>query len=467
MTHDLSQLSLHQPYQGTDHITVGNGHSIPILHTGKGILPTPHHTFKLNKVLHTPIASNLVSVHKLTKDNNCTVTFDESSFIVQDKHTKDILHKGLNSHGLYHFHASKPFSAAAVPPSSFHSHNALCSSTTNKVSATVWLKRLGHPSSLKFNKLKQFLSSTCNKVKDDDFTCVHCCVAKSHRLPFKLSNATVQKPFSLIHIDVWGPFSPSLSGYKYYVLFVDEYSKFTWLYPLCYKSEVFDKFVEFTAYVDNQFSTHLQIFRIDGGTEFVNSSMTQFFNSHGILHQISCPYTPPQNGVSERKHRHITETAIALLHHSSIPIKYWFDAISAATYLINRMPKTKAPHSSPYELLFHKAPDYSFMRVFGCQCFPWLKPHTSHKLQPKSTLCVFFGYHPSYKGYRCLDPSSGKVYLSRHILFHENIFPFATISPPTSQTLSMLQSFFWSSSPSPTMDHQSFSDNSLPISPSL
>ncbi|GMP23812.1 hypothetical protein CsSME_00001282 [Camellia sinensis var. sinensis] len=179
--------------------------------------------------------------------------------------------------------------------------------------------------------------------------------------------------------------------------------------------------------------------------------MTKFFNSHGILHQISCPYTPPQNGVSERKHRHITETAIALLHHSSIPIKYWFDAISAATYLINRMPKSKAPHSSPYELLFHKAPDYSFMRVFGCQCFPWLKSHTSHKLQPKSTLCVFLGYHPSYKGYRCLDPSSGKVYLSRHVIFHENIFPFASTSPPTSQTLSMLQSFFWSPSPSSSL----------------
>mgnify|MGYP003702400771 CR=1 FL=1 len=82
MTHDLSQLSLHQPYQGTDHITVGNGNSIPILHTGKDILPTPHHTFKLNKFLPTPIASNLVSVHKLTNDNYCTITFEDYSFIV-------------------------------------------------------------------------------------------------------------------------------------------------------------------------------------------------------------------------------------------------------------------------------------------------------------------------------------------------------------------------------------------------
>ena len=93
--------------------------------------------------------------------------------------------------------------------------------------------------------------------------------------------------------------------------------------------------------------------------------------------------------MAEQKHRYLVETTIALLDHSFVPLTYWFEALTTTTYLINRLPSPKLHHFSPYEALFQKSPDYSFLKTFGCQCFPWLR----HKLQPWSITCVFIGYH--------------------------------------------------------------------------
>lgn len=91
-----------------------------------------------------------------------------------------------------------------------------------------------------------------------------------HRLPFKLSSTSVDCPFSLIHSDVWGLFHSANTSCKFYVSFVDDFSRFTWIYPLNYRSEVFDKFLAFKAYAENQFNTTLKILRTDCGTKFVN-----------------------------------------------------------------------------------------------------------------------------------------------------------------------------------------------------
>lgn len=89
MTNDLNHLSFYQPYQGHEQVAIGDGSTLPIAHTGKGLLPTPSFPFHLTKMLHVPtISSKLLSVHQLTKDNHCTVTFDEHSFLIQDKATQ-------------------------------------------------------------------------------------------------------------------------------------------------------------------------------------------------------------------------------------------------------------------------------------------------------------------------------------------------------------------------------------------
>ncbi|GMP56287.1 hypothetical protein CsSME_00020835 [Camellia sinensis var. sinensis] len=147
MTNDLSQLSCYQPSQGSDQITIGDGNSIPIQHTGKCLLPTPHHLFKLNNVLHADsLSSNLIPIRKLAQDNNCIISFDDTHFVIQNKVTKRILHKGSNLHGLYHFFSTT--TSPALAPHSAATHTSFTSqvhSSSSSAVSTIWNNRLGHP----------------------------------------------------------------------------------------------------------------------------------------------------------------------------------------------------------------------------------------------------------------------------------------------------------------------------------
>ena len=129
-----------------------------------------------------------------------------------------------------------------------------------------------------------------------------------------------------------------MNGFKYYVLFTDHFTRFTWLYLLQSKFEVFDKFVHFKNIIENQFSTKIKTFRTDGGGEFTSTTFKSYLSHNGIVYQISCPYTPHQNGLVERKHRHLIETKITFLSHASISTTYWSYAVQTTVSLINLLP---------------------------------------------------------------------------------------------------------------------------------
>ena len=157
--------------------------------------------------------------------------------------------------------------------------------------------------------------------------------------------------------------------------------------------------------------------------------MTQFLNSKGIKHQLSCPYTPEQNGLAERKHRHLIETTITLLQNAILPSGFWSYAVQTACFLINRMPSAVLNFKSPFEVIFQTIPSVTHLRIFGCACFPLLKPYIQNKLQPKSSMCVFLGYASKYKGYLCYDVSNKRLYISRHVVFIEHVFPYKDLIP--------------------------------------
>ncbi|PKU68003.1 Retrovirus-related Pol polyprotein from transposon TNT 1-94 [Dendrobium catenatum] len=259
-------------------------------------------------------------------------------------------------------------------------------------------------------------------------------MAKSHRLPTSLSQSVTSSLFAVVHSDIWGPFSSvPAQGYRYYVSFIDDFSKYTWIYPLVHKSEVFSKFIEFQKFVERQFNKTIQIIRTDNGGEYVNKQFQTHCKTTGISHQVTCPHTPSQNGVAERKHRHLIETTRALLIQASLPLYLWVNTLLTANYLINRMPSPNTSHKSPYELLHNKQPDYNHLKVLGCLCYPWLKPYTSHKLSPLSHPCIFIGYPLNQKGYKCLDLRSNKIYISSNVIFNETIFPYSDQSAQDAQ----------------------------------
>ena len=106
--------------------------------------------------------------------------------------------------------------------------------------------------------------------------------------------------------------------------------------------------------------------------------------------------------------------------------------ISLITYLLNRLPSTASPALTPHHALFGTPPSYDHLCVFGCACYPNISVTAPHKLAPRSTRCVFLGYSPDHKGYRCFDLSSRRVLISRHVVFDESDFPYSTSSTPSS-----------------------------------
>ena len=109
-----------------------------------------------------------------------------------------------------------------------------------------------------------------------------------------------------------------------------------------------------------------------------------------------------------------------------MPLTYWTYAFATTVYLINRKPTPTLHLSSPYEQLFGSPPNYTKLHVFGSLCYPWLRPYTTHKLDSRSVPYVFLGYSLTQSAYLCLDPSTLKIYISRHVKFVETSFPFTS-----------------------------------------
>lgn len=423
VTSNLSNLSLHHPYEGPDDIVIGDGSGLKITHTGSTTLSP---SFSLSNVLCAPnIHTNLISVSQFCRSNKTSIEFFPSFFVVKDLRTGDPLLRGRNRHDLYEWpsleHTNKR--AAMALSSHFRVH----------ASPAIWHGRLGHPSVKIIKYLASSGSVSLSSNFSSTFHCQSCECNKSQRLPFAESSLVSRGPLDLVYTDVWGPSPiPSVKGFRYYVIFVDHYTRYVWLYPLRLKSDVFSIFRQFKALVENHFNTKIVTVYSDGGGEY--TALKDFLSTLGIQHLKTPPHTPQHNGMAERRHKHIVDTGLTLLYQAKVPHKYWSYAFQTAVYLINRLPTPILNFSSPYEKLFQVKPNYNKLRIFGCLCFPWLKPYTSHKLEPKSLPCVFLGYSLNQSAYICLEPTSNKIYHSRHVRFVESEFPLShssSISIPT------------------------------------
>ncbi|XP_074303187.1 uncharacterized protein LOC141637580 [Silene latifolia] len=207
-------------------ILVGNGNSIPVRGSGTATLPAKDRTLYLTNVLYTPrIIKNLISVRQFTKDNNVSVEFDPFGFSVKDLQNGTTILRSDSNGELY------PVSSESSSSSTAPGHSLLT------FSSDVWQCRLGHPGPniLQFLRSQSFIS--CNKGSHDNL-CHSCQISKHKRLPFHDSTSATLAPFDIIHADLWTSPILSKSSHKYYLVLIDNFTQFVWVYPLTAKSEV-------------------------------------------------------------------------------------------------------------------------------------------------------------------------------------------------------------------------------------
>lgn len=146
-----------------------------------------------------------------------------------------------------------------------------------------------------------------------------------------------------------------------------------------------------------------------------------FYAEQGILLETTCPHTPQQNGVVERKHRHLLETTRALKFEAKLPSSFWGECILTAAYIINQLPFKAINNKTPYEILYNQKPDYEHLKVFGCAYYRSIET-SEDKFKVRGRPELFLGYPMGTKGYKVYDIENRKVIVSRNVKFVEPIF---------------------------------------------
>ena len=316
MTHSSKFFSTYSPCPSNKKIATADGSLATVAGTGD-VQINPSITLK--KVLHVPkLSTNLVSVQKLTQDLLCNVVFYNSYCVFQEKDSGRTIGHARERDGLYYL--EEP-TRSNVFKSRFP--NSLMSESTlsNKEKILLYHGRLGHPS---FKIVKALFPSLFMKLNVESLHCEVCELAKHKRVPFPVNNKRSLFPFYLFHTDIWGPATvPNVSGARWFVTFIDDCTRVTWVFLLKHKSDVSTVFPNFFSMVKNQFGVSIKRLRSDNTRDFFNQALTPYCQKEGIIHESSCVKTPQQNGVAERKNGHLLDQTRALLFQRHVPKNLW------------------------------------------------------------------------------------------------------------------------------------------------
>lgn len=296
---------------------------------------------------------------------------------------------------------------------------AVAVSSSGEESTMLWHRKLGHMTErgLKILSERKLLPGL---TKVSLPFCEHCVISKQHRLKFGTSTAKSKGILDLIHSDVWKAPVLSLGGARYFVSFIDDFSRRVWVYPIKRKSDVFEVFKAFKARVELESEKKIKCLRTDNGGEYTSDEFDAFCQQEGIKRQFTVAYTPQQNGVAERMNRTLLDRTRAMLRTAGLAKSFWAEAVKTACYVINRSPSTAIDLKTPMELWTGEPADYSRLHTFGSPVYVMYNDQERTKLDPKSRKCIFLGYADGVKGYRLWDPTAHKVVISRDVIFAED-----------------------------------------------
>ena len=191
---------------------------------------------------------------------------------------------------------------------------------------------------------------------------------------------------------------------------MDDFTKMTWVYLMKHKSNFVAILINLIIFIKNHFKSTVKFIRTDNAKELCDGAMVQLYHRFGIVNQKSCVKTPQQNGIVERKHHHLLETARALLFQYNLPKSFWGGCVLCSTYLINRLPLSTLHNMSPYKKLFGTKPNNNHLKTFGCLCFVSTMKQGRSKFDPQAEPCVFIGYPFGQKAYKIYNLVTKKLW---------------------------------------------------------
>jgi hypothetical protein len=388
----------------------------------------------LSNVLYAPkLGTNLLSSQKLGLRGCRTILLPYGQGAeISDKDGSWVATAQVKN-GLYWLQASNILTSRASSRTSWH--KTLIAAKAKPLSLQLWHQRFGHLNYADIRKLSSTLddlniSSQELDQDHDHFLCIPCLEGKATRTYKKGPVRRATKPLELIHSDTCGPFpTQSITGSKYFIIFTDDYSRFTWIFFLKTKSheEVLEVFKKFKAYAEKSTGFQITRFRCDNGRgEYDNQYFKGFLANCGISYEPSAPYTQNQNGVSERMIRTITEKTRSLLSDSGISEGFWEEAASTAVYLRNRSPTSALTNNiTPYNILKLEKPSVGHLRRFGCNAYVYIHPNLRTKWKPRVLHCTFLGYvNNTTKQYRVWDRNGRRILTvaATNVQFNEQSF---------------------------------------------
>ena len=394
--------------------------------TNQGVV---YGTFK--DVLYSPeIRRNLVSVTKLMKQGISTV-FDEKTrtcYLVRGQiwfDLKDVVGSAVEKKELW-----------VLDERGKTKETGESYAVEQKNEEKIWHLRFGHLGGENLKKLvnKEMVKGLQPRAgfSPSGEICEGCMKGRQTREVFPDAEHRGRQHLELVHSDVCGPINPkSLGGNRYYLTFVDDFSRKSWVYLLREKSEVLKYFKKWKVMAEKQSEKKLKIFRTDRGGEYLSTEFKNFLSEQGIVHQVTMAGTPQQNGVAERLNRTLQEKARSMMVSSGMNGKFWGEAVMSACYLRNRSPsRALAQEKTPEEMWSGWKPSVGHLKVFGCKCYVWVPEKERKKMEERSWTGIFVGYATASKGYRVYDPRTGKIETSRDVRFSENetYYPVETVS---------------------------------------
>jgi transposase InsO family protein len=301
---------------------------------------------------------------------------------------------------------------------------------TNHNSASLWHKRLGHISKRRIERL------VSNEILEPlhDFSdlnnCVNCIKGKQTNLR-KYEAKRCSQVLELIHTDICGPFpTPTRNGQRYFITFIDDYSRYGYIYLIKEKAQALDMFKSFKAEVELQLNKRIKAIRSDRGGEYYGrydgsgeqrrGSFAQFIDECGIVPQYTLPGSPAMNGVSERRNRTLKDMVRSMMSRTTLPQNLWGEALKTAAYILNRVP-TKATNKTPYEIWNGRKPNLKHLRVWGCPAEARPYRPNEKKLDERTVSCYFIGYAERSRGYKFYNPTEHSVFETGNANFFEDV----------------------------------------------